>query len=671
MLNKKRLIILPFIIVSSLTIMGCARKSHQSLSSPDNNINIDFSLREGIPHYSISYNQRIIIKPSSLGFQLAKSEHLHKDFKIIRTERKSVDEIWNPVWGKKSEVKNNYNQLIIELEEKNDPYRRLSLIFRAYDDGAAFRFSFPEQKHLSDFAIASEDTHFNFSENYTCYALQLGKYTTSYEKEFDQISLQDINQTAVIGLPLLLKTPHCWMGITEAGLTNYAGMYLSGADDDSTYLISKLSPLPGEEAVKVRASAPHDTPWRAILLGAQPGDLMGSNLIINLNDPNEFEDVSWIKPGLVLWPWWNGRLPYGEPHTAQMKYYIEFASKHGIPYLLVDAGWYSLERDAWREPDKENILTMEETRKDYYDIREVIDYAKEKNVGVHLWVHGASLKRQIDEALPVYAQWGAVGIKVDSYGRDDQEWVNFVHEIAKKASKYRLMVNYHGAYKPTGIRRTYPNIMTREGILGLEHSKWSKKPTSQHNVTIPFTRMLAGPMDYTPGAFDLDGTEKSPKYVQGTRAHQLAMYVVYFSPLQMIPDYPEAYENSPEEFSFIKSIPTVWDDTIVINGVPGDFISMARRRGEDWYLGIMTDENPRRLEIPLSFLNSGKKYVAQIYADALDDEENPERVIVSEAIVISSTVLKAEMKGGGGFTARLSPADKENIKRLLDFAAQQ
>ena len=283
---------------------------------------------------------------------------------------------------------------------------------------------------------------------------------------------------------------------------------------------------------------------------------------------------------------------------------------------------------------------------------------KDKGVDVHLWVHGASLQRQIDEALPVYAKWGATGIKVDSYGRDDQQWVHFVHEFAQKAAENRLMVNFHGAYKPTGIRVTYPNFMTREGILGLEHSKWTNKPTPEHNVTIPFTRMLAGPMDYTPGAFDLDGTEASPKQVQGTRTHQLAMYVVYYSPLQMVPDYPEAYEAAPDEFAFIKNISTVWDDTRVIEGHPGDYIVMVRRKGENWYMGSMTDENPRKLSIPLTFLDEDKIYAATIYSDALDAYQNPEHVIVSEIEVSSSAMLSVTMAGGGGHAVSFKPVER-------------
>ncbi len=649
-----------FMIVISLFILllgGCVQKEDFSVVSPNGKVSVMFSVLDGVAQYSVSYNNAGIIESSALGFQLKDSLPIHDGIKVIGTERDSYDQTWKPVWGKRSEIRNFYNQMTVSLQEEESPYRRIDMVFRVYDDGVAFRYFFPEQESMSELTIQSEDTSFNFSENFNCYALQLEGYTTPYEKEFDEIVLEDIDPESIIGLPLLLKTSSCWMAVTEANLTDYAGMYLSPAEENSRTLVSKLSPLPGDQDLAVRASVPHNTPWRVLMIGEKPGDLIESDLIENLNEPTTFEDVSWIKPGLVLWPWWNGRLPFGEPHTVQMIHYINFAAKHGIPHLLVDAGWYSLERDAWKNPDSEDILTMEETRKNKYNIHAVIQYGKDKGVDVHLWVHGASLQRQIDDALPLYAKWGAVGIKVDSYGRDDQEWVNFVHEFSQKAADNRLMVNFHGAYKPTGIRVTYPNFMTREGILGLEHSKWTDKPTPKHNVTIPFTRMLAGPMDYTPGAFDLDGTKESPKQVHGTRTHQLAMYVVYYSPLQMVPDYPEAYEAAPDEFAFIKNIPTVWDDTKVLAGYPGDFIVMARRKGKRWYMGSMTDENPRKISVPLSFLDQGTKYTATIYLDALDANKNPEHVFVNNLDVSSSTFLSVVMVGGGGHAVSIRPAN--------------
>jgi alpha-glucosidase len=643
------------ISISSVLMIGCGDATETTLVSPNGRLKVNVTLIDGTAHYDLSYNGSRLLGPSALGLNVSNLP-AWGPMTIIDTERSHIDDTWQPVWGQKSTIRDNYYQLLLRLREVDAPSRRMDLIFRAYDDGLAFRYRLPDQDGLDAVEIAGEDTNFAFSDDYRCFALQLGEYATGYEKEHDVVRLRDLGSSSVVGLPLLVEAPEAWMAVSEANLNDYAGMYLSGSGGEKPKLVSRLAPLPDDEGVKVRGRAPLVTPWRVVLVGREPGDLITSDIIVNLNEPTKIEDVSWIKPGLVLWPWWNGRLPFGEPSTAQMKHYIDFASEQGIPYLLVDAGWYSLERDAWDHPEAEDILTMEESRQSYYDIREVIDYAKGKNVGVHLWVHGDSLRRQIDEALPLYAEWGAVGIKVDSYGRDDQQWVRFVHEIAEKAAAHRLMVNYHGAYKPTGIRRTYPNIMTREGVLGLEHAKWSARPSTRHNVTLPFTRMLAGPMDYTPGAFDLDGTEDAPKQVQGTRAHQLAMYVVYFSPLQMVSDYPEAYSAALDEFDFIKGVPTVWDDTLVLDGLPGEYITMARRRGDTWYLGVMTNESPRGRQLALKFLEPGAEYVAEVFSDASDANKNPEHVLVTETNVTRDTVLAANMAEGGGCAIRIRPA---------------
>jgi alpha-glucosidase len=373
--NKKFVILLSLFV---LAIGGCVQKENFSVVSPDGKVSVSFDVIEGVPHYSVSYSDVEIIEPSALGFRLKNSQPIRNDLKVIGTMKDIYDQTWKPAWGKRSEVRNFYNELTVNLQERESPFRKMDVIFRIYDDGAAFRCHFPAQESMAELAIRSEDTSFTFSENFKCYALQLGGYTTSYEKEFDEISLEDIEPDTIIGMPLLLQTPSCWLAVTEADLTDYSGMYLSPTEENPRRLISKLSPLPEDQDSAVLAAVPHSTPWRVLMIGDRPGDLIESDIIENLNEPTTLNDISWIKPGLVLWPWWNGRLPFGEPHTKQMIHYIDFASKHGIPHLLVDAGWYSLERDAWRNPDDEDILTMEETRKDKYDIEAVIQYAKEK-----------------------------------------------------------------------------------------------------------------------------------------------------------------------------------------------------------------------------------------------------------------------------------------------------
>jgi len=403
------------------------------------------------------------------------------------------------------------------------------------------------------------------------------------------------------------------------------------------------------------------TPWRTFLIGERAGDLIESTLVWNLNDPNVLEDTSWIQPGKAIWPWWNNRvvsdlsIEGGQPSTAVMRYYTDFAARHQIPHLVVDAGWYSLEMDAWNQPEKEDVLTMEETRAGFYDIREVIDYAREKGVKVHLWVHLASLRGRVEEVLATYAGWGASGIKLDNFGGDDQGTVNDLHHVIRVAAEHRMTVDYHGAYKPTGVSRTWPSFLTSEAVMGLEYSKGNPRPSTQHAVTIPYTRNLAGPMDYTPGAFDLDGAEGFPKYVQGTRAQQIAMLVVYFSPFQMLVDYPEAYESAPDQFDFVKRVPTTWDETRFVDGYPGDFVVVARRQGDEWYLGAMTDENARELSLPLGFLTEGREYTAHVFRDGDDVTENPQSVAYETRPASASGSLDVRLAPGGGLAARLTP----------------
>jgi len=448
--------------------------------------------------------------------------------------------------------------------------------------------------------------------------------------------------------------------VTEADLTDYSGLSLRPDSAATGRLQGDLAPLPDDPQVKVRAATPHRSPWRVFMLGRRAGDLIESELVRNLNPPSRLEDPGWIHTGQVIWPWWNGRIASnpgisGEPSTALMKYYTDFAAKYDIPMLLVDAGWYSLESEAWSDAENQDVLTMEETRKASYDIHRVIDYANQHGIGVLLWVHLASLQDRVEKVLSTYAKWGAKGIKIDNYGGDNQQIVNNLRKAVEVAADNHLTVDFHGAYKPTGIDRTYPNFLTREGVKGLEHSKGDTVPTTRFNVTIPYTRMLAGAMDYTPGAFDLDGTKASPKHVRGTRAQQIAMYVVYYSPLQMLVDYPAAYESAPEQFDFVRSVPTTWSETRFLQGYPGKSVALARRKGDQWFVGAMTNEHSRQVDIPLNFLSSGQQYRATICRDAADAGTNPQHVVVEAATFTGSDTLHAVLAGGGGQAVRLTP----------------
>ena len=625
-------------------------------SSPSGNVEVTFSLAADRPVYSVKYKGKEVIAASGLQICFKQGGAL-SGLGVTGVARNSYDETYDTVVGKSKQTRNHCNEMIISLAEKGTPSRKIDLVFRAYDDGAAFRYVIPKQKMLNQFEIVAENSEFNFAGDYNCWALQLGKFTTNYEKTFDNIKVSAIEPNAVVGLPLTVEIEGGpVLAVTEADLTDYAGMYLAGKDGAELTLVSKLSPLPDVNDVCVRASSPHKSPWRVIMTGDKAGDLVESNIILNLNETCAIADTSWIKAGKVAWPWWSGRVVTdvnfkGDMNTETQKYYIDFAAENGLEYLLIDAKWYGDHHDKTLDITK----TIPEI-----NMPEIISYANARGVDVLIWLNWENTRDQMDTAFPLYEKWGIKGVKIDYMNRDDQEVVNFYQRVLKKAAEHRLVVDFHGAYKPTGIRRTWPNLITREGVLGLEHTKWSKLMTPEHNVTIPFTRMLAGPMDYTPGGFDNVTREKfvarqKAPMVMGTRCHHLAMFVVYESPLQMLCDHPAAYRGQ-DGIEFLKVVPASWDETKVLDGKIGDYIVMARKRGKDWFIGAMTDWNARVLEVGLGFLGEGE-YEAEIYSDGPGAGENPKRVMSSHTHVSAGDKLVANLASGGGYAVYLRPIE--------------
>ena len=565
------------------------------------------------------------------------------------------DETYDVVAGKSSQARNNYRELSVSLQEKGEPGRAMDIIFRVYDDGVAFRYVIGEQKALEEFQIVAERSEFNFAGDYDCWAMDLKKFTTNYEKAFNNIKISAIEPNAVIGLPLTIEIADGpVLSVSEAELVDYAGMYLAGKEGSEHTLVPKLAPLSDESGVCVRGSAPHKSPWRVIMIGDDLGDLVESDIIMNLNEACAIEDTSWIKAGKVAWPWWSGRIVTdvdfkGAMNTETMKYYTDFAAENNLEYLLIDAKWYG---------DHHNgALDITQTIPEI-NMPGIISYANERGVDVLIWLNWKNVDEQMDTAFPLYEEWGVKGVKIDYMNSDNQDIVRFYHRATQKAAEHHLLINFHGAYKPTGIRRTWPNFITREGIMGLEHTKWSKRMTPEHNVTIPFTRMLVGPMDYTPGGFDSVTKEKffarkkSPM-VMGTRCHHLAMFVVYESPMQMLCDHPASYQDGAG-LEFLKVVPATWDETKLLEGKIGDYVVIARRLGEDWFVGAMTDWDARTFEIDLSFLGEGE-YEAEIYADGLRTDEKPKRVIVSKMQVTAEDSLTAAMASGGGYAVYLRP----------------
>ncbi len=649
-----------------------SEKEPLKLSSPNGKVEIIFSLdQSNAPAYSVNYNKQTIIAPSALGLIFKQGGALSKGMRVTDVTRRNHDETYELVVGKTKRARDAYRELTISLEERGEARRKLQVIFRAFDDGAAFRYVIPEQPGFKNIEITDEKSEFRFPSDFTCWALQLRTFHSNYEKEFDKTSLNQIRPTSIIGLPLTIQTKQgTTLAIAEANLKNYAGMYLQGIEETPNALITKLSPSQTGDGVSVRATTPHATPWRVVMIGDEPARLIESTIILNLNEPNAIIDSSWIKPGKSAWDWWSGEMATGvnfKPgmNNATMKPYIDFAAEYGLEYMLVDAGWYT-KRAYGEDADTKADITKSIPE---IDLPALVAYARERNVGILLWLHWMTARDQMDVAFPYYEKLGIKGIKVDFMDADDQAMVAFYQRIVKTAAAHHLLVDLHGAYKPTGLARTYPNYITQEGVLGAEYNKWAARITATHNLTLPFTRMLTGPMDYTPGGFSnvtregFKPQETSPM-VMTTRAQQLAMYVVYESPLQMVADYPEAYRNQPGA-DFLRIVPSSWDETRVLDGKIGEHIAVARRRGDKWFIGAMTNEAARTLQLPLNFLKKGE-YQMTVYADALQSASDPKQIFVSTKKVKAGGSLTIELAPSGGFAAYLQPTKQTKDVADLD-----
>jgi len=643
------------------------------LTSPDGNLTVSVEIKTNpqpyLPgkraYYRIDYRGKALLVDSPMGLDFLGSNPLDQGFEVLGTDRDSHDSTWDNPFGARREVHDHYNQLKVSLRERQAPNRRMDLIFRAYDAGVAFRYALPAQVNLRQFTLAAENTGFYLAPQAHAYALNIRSYTSSYESDYSYLPLDDIKPTSIVPLPLLIQLPQGpWVGLLEADLTNYAGMYVGGVQGIPGALMSKLSPLPKHSDQAVIASTPMATPWRVLMVNPTPGGLLESNdLVLNLSPPCALADTSWIKPGKVTFPWWSGFLGgHGAfPHnvnTAMYKYYIDFAARAHLQYIEISDYWYKGPDHSVPEnypPDEVDITQQSAS----VEIQEVLGYARLKGVKCLIWVDWPPLKKQMEVALPLYEKWGAAGIKVDLMDRDDLEMVNFYQRVAELAAAHHLVVYFHGAYKPTGLRRTYPNVLNREGVMGLEHDKVEYSVTPGYDVTLPFIRLLAGPMDYTPGSFhNATRAQFKPQFIQpmsqGTRAHQLAMYVVFLMPLAMVSDDPEAYEDQPE-FIFLQKVPTVWDETKVLGGEPGQFITVARQKDGAWYVGSMTNWDARDLNLPLDFLGQGS-YRAQIFADGADADRVATSVQIRERSVNRSDSLSLHLAPGGGAAVILTPA---------------
>ena len=605
-------------------------------------------------HYSVQFHGKALFDDSVMGLKLEDQQPLGPAMQVVNQQPGSGDQTYTIPVGKTSSVRDHYNSVRADFQDSQG--RKLTVEARAYDDGVAFRYIVPEQSGLKNSNVERELTEFRYSKDATLYPLIVDGFQSSYEDEYQVRQVSGLHHDWLVALPLLGTVPGVgWVAITEADIENYAGMYMSKSAAPFA-VHAELSPRLDKTSIAVEADAPVTTPWRVLMVGDEPGRLVESNIIINLNPPSKIADTSWIKAGKSAWDWWSGEAAPSVSfqtgmNTATMHHYIDFASAPGVPDMLIAAGWAKADRNG--PQDYSALADITQVNPDV-DMPELLRYAKEKNVRIWLWSHWTSVDKYMNEAFPLFEKWGVAGVKIDFMNRDDQEMVRWYRHVVELAAQHHLMIDYHGAFKPDGLRRTWPNLVTREGVMGKEYLKWSARVTPVHNTTLPFTRMLAGPLDYTPGAFgnvtrdQFIGRNKEPM-APNTRAHELALYVVLESPFMMVSDYPEHYQNNQaqHDFEFIRQVPVTWDEIRVLNGRPMENITVARRSGKDWYVGSITNWNARTVQVPLSFLGEGK-YTAEIYADAPDAGTNATHTTFTKQPVDRSTVLDVKMAPGGG-----------------------
>ena len=613
-------------LLAPLLAVACvpAEAADLTLASPNGRVVIAVTAgADRQPTFAISLSGRPVIAPSPLGLELDRGR-LGQGLEITGSRRGSADRTYR-LLGKASSPRDRYNEVVVDLAEPAGAQRKLQLVFRAYDDGAAFRYRVPVQQATEAAAILSESTRFDFPRDYDCWGLNLGKFRTSHEGEFDPVRASGMRDHNLFDAPFVCKTGDAAFAIAEADLKNYASMYLSGRGDGGLGAQVRLSPRLDDPNVAVRTRIGSDivSPWRVVMVADEPAKLIESTLITNLN-PDPAFDPSWVKPGKSAWDWWNGPTLGGKAYvplnTATYKSFIDFAAGAKLDYMMIDEGWYvGAGGGGTVRPGVDVTRSI-----DAIDLPQLVEHGRKRNVGLWLWLNWKALDAQMDEALALYERLGIKGIKVDFMDRDDQEMVDWYHRLLSRAARHKLMVNFHGAYHPTGLIRTYPNYVTQEGVLGAEYNKWSRRVTPTHNLTLPFTRMLIGPMDYTPGGFrNVSPAEfriqNAPPFVQTTRGQALAMYIVYESPLGLVSDTPDAYQGQPG-LDFISLVPTVWDETRAISGEIGQYVVIARRKGKDWYVGAMTNESGRTVTLPLDFLGPGR-YAATHWADGASPTE--------------------------------------------------
>ncbi|MBC7889333.1 MAG: glycoside hydrolase family 97 protein [Ferruginibacter sp.] len=652
------------LLLLTVSVVAAQKNKSFTLASPDGKIIVNLEAGTKM-NWSVKHGQDLIIAPSAISLTLASTEVLGDNATVISSKNTTVNTVFNTPLYKKKSVMDHYNQLAINC--KGD----YSVIFRAYNDGVAYRF-FTKKK--GEIIISSEEANFNFDNDYKCFVPYVRdfrgpeQYIQSYEALYTEAPVSKVYKDTLGFLPILIETGNKRAVILEADLEDYPGMFISPNAPAGKGFKGVFAPYPLAEfqggynmlntMVSKRAgyiatvNGTRSFPWRAVVISDNDAALANNDMVQKLASPSRIADESWIKPGKVAWDWWND---WNISHvdfkaginTETYKYYIDFASANKVEYVVLDEGWSN------------NLDLMNVSGK--INLKEIIDYGKQKNVGVILWASWYATDKKLDEAFSTYSSMGIKGFKIDFMDRDDQKMVASLYVISKKAAEYKLLLDYHGMYKPTGLQRTWPNVLNFEGVKGMENVKWTPNDdVPRYDVTIPFIRMMAGPMDYTPGAMR-NSTKayfrpnNSLPMSQGTRCHQLAMYVVFEAPLQMLADNPTAYMKEQESTDFIAKMPTVFDETVALDGKVGEYIALARKKNNEWFVGAMSNWNERDLVIDLSFLGEGK-FEAEIFKDGMNankDATDYKRQVIT---VSSKDKINIHLANGGGWAARIYPS---------------
>lgn len=646
--------IITFVLILSIVPIVVLAQS-VNLSSPDRNIKFKFSLEQQLPSYEITFHNQALIRNATLSLDFDNGT-FGKNLKVGKPVYRTGYETYELVVGRTKTACSRYKEATIPLNEKQAPHRIVHLVVRAFDDGIAFRYEFPEQPNWSSYVMYDENDEFCLTGNPNATALFLPSYTSSHEGLYTQAEYQSLKENELIDMPVLFEYPdQVYLAITEASVRDYAGMYLM---KENGILKSKLSPSLEDSKVKVVANLPHQSPWRVFMISNRVGALIESNILTHLNEPCKIEDVSWIKPGKTTFTWWNGNVV---PDTSFMpgnnfetnKYYIDFAARNGLNYHSIygyaETPWYTDNGFDFGNPGTivditQPIVTL--------DMKTICDYAKSKGIGIHVWLNWKALYPKIDEAFTKFEEWGIAGMMVDFMDRDDQEMICIQEEILQKAAKHHLFIQFHGSSKPSGLHRTYPNELIREGTLNYELYKWNDLINADHDISMPFTRLLAGAADYHLGGFRaVPKSAFKPQfanpYVTSTRCHMLAMYVVLESYLAMVCDSPPAYEGQ-SGFEFIQQLPGSWHQTVVPDAKVNEYVVIARRHEDDWFIGAINNSRKRSVSFNLDFLDEGTNYSMELYTDSNDTDTHPNHLMKQTKTVRKGESIELSLASDGG-----------------------